>query len=215
MKNEQRRQAMENEIDGYLVATGRPVPMVIVVMLAARNATVVQVSASKFTETGLVYEFVAADSAKREQGDVYDPLTGELLATGRAFQRLGRDMIRAAGKRVRASSAKQDVPRCWPRPRAQAQHRTLTEWKAIQAAAAAAEEHRVVVEDVSFAPAIEQPASTASEYRSRVATADRDVASDSAAYQYLLERDIQEAVGNMSVNELAGAIEQAQKKLEP
>ena len=123
---------MENEINGYLTATGRPVPTVIVEMLAARNATVVQVSASKYTDTGLVYDFKAADSAKREQGDIYDPLTGEMLATGRAFQRLGRDMIRAAGKRVRASSAKQDVPRRAPRPRAQVQHRTLAEWKAIQ-----------------------------------------------------------------------------------
>ena len=70
--------------------------------LSAKNATVARIVVSKTTDwnKGQDYVFEAADSAKREQGDRYDPEAGELLAMGRAFQRLGREMVSQGNKRV-------------------------------------------------------------------------------------------------------------------
>lgn len=110
-------------------------PSVSISVLSARNATVAKVVVAKTTNwaEGPDYTFEAADSAKREQGDVYSPQTGELMALGRALQRAGRAMTREAGRQVRAAVAEQAKLREQnSKPRAQVSHRTLAEWEQIQ-----------------------------------------------------------------------------------
>ena len=117
-----------------------PKPVVNIDVLGAKNATVARVTLAKhkdWTAAGTVFKFEAAESAKREQGDVSDPLTGELLALGRAFQRLSRDLFREGHKRVR--KAAEEKAAAEEAAEAKARHlpvevhrRTREEWEAIQ-----------------------------------------------------------------------------------
>jgi hypothetical protein len=84
--------------------------------LQSKNATVVEVSFGRYSygASGYDYYFAAADSSKREQGDVFDPVTGELIAAARALTRIARQMESTARKRVKAAEkakAAQDVER--------------------------------------------------------------------------------------------------------
>jgi hypothetical protein len=110
-------------------------PTAAVQTLSAKNATVAKVVVSKTTDytRGPDYQFEAGDSAKREQGDVYDPQTGELLAMGRAFQKLGRAMTSEGNKRVQASVAEQAALRARrEQPKQPVHRRTREEWEALQ-----------------------------------------------------------------------------------
>ena len=127
------------------VAAYPPVPYapkasVNVEVLGAKNATVAKVTLSRhadWTAGSEVYRFEAAEASKREQGDVSDAEIGELLALGRAFQRLSRDLFREGHKRVRkASEARAAAEEA---AEAKARHlpvevhrRTREEWEAIQ-----------------------------------------------------------------------------------
>ena len=109
-------------------------------VLGAKNATVAKVTLSRhadWTASSEVYRFEAAEASKREQGDVSDSEIGELLALGRAFQRLSRDLFREGHKRVRkASEARAAAEEA---AEAKARHlpvevhrRTREEWEEIQ-----------------------------------------------------------------------------------
>ena len=90
-----------------------PAPSVTVSVLGSKNSTVARAVVTKLTKdwTGQEYGFEAAESSKREKGDVFDPVTGELLALSRAFQRLSRDLASEANKRVKASTEAQQKAR--------------------------------------------------------------------------------------------------------
>jgi hypothetical protein len=117
-----------------------PVPVVAVHVLGAKNATVAKVTVSKYRYDGQggreEYKFTAAESSKREQGDVFDAETGELLALARAFQRLSRDLASEANKRVKASTEAQEAARkAAEEKRAKTgtpAGRTKEEWEAMQ-----------------------------------------------------------------------------------
>lgn len=109
-------------------------PSVHIQTLGSKNSTVGKVSVTAVTgwNSAPDYQFEVAESAKREQGDKYDPVTGELIALGRAFQKLGRRMVSEGSKRVQALAderAHEQVKRSRP----QTYHRTREEWEAIQA----------------------------------------------------------------------------------
>lgn len=108
-------------------------PNVSVQTLGSKNATVAKVLVSKPTPDwqGQVYSYEASESAKREQGDRYDPETGELIAMGRAFQRLGRQMIRDGNRRVQELIAEQELAQV-RKSKPQSYHRTREEWEQIQ-----------------------------------------------------------------------------------
>ncbi len=116
------------------------VPSVSVSVLGSKNATVAKVRLAKPTADWMVqeYQFEVAESSKREQGDVFDPVTGELLALGRAFQRLSRQLFSEAGKRVRESVAEQERLEAERERKAEAakkpvKRRTKEEWEAMRA----------------------------------------------------------------------------------
>lgn len=77
-------------------------PRASVQVLRDKNATVANVTVSQVTDytKGPDYTFETSGSTKREQGDRYDPQTGDLLAIGRAMRNAGNEMIREANKRV-------------------------------------------------------------------------------------------------------------------
>lgn len=112
--------------------------------LQDKNATVAKVSVRKqdwSNEHGLsaTYAFEATGSAKREQGDRFDPVTGELLALARAYERLSRQVQAEAAKRVNRLTYEQDqadraklMKRLTsPKP---VHRRTREEWEAMQKA---------------------------------------------------------------------------------
>lgn len=117
-----------------------PKAQVNVEVLGAKNATVAKLTLSRhadWTATSEVYRFEAAEASKREQGDVSDAEIGELLALGRAFQRLSRDLFREGHKRVRkateARAAAEEAARVKKMmPPKVVQHRPLEEWEKIQ-----------------------------------------------------------------------------------
>jgi hypothetical protein len=107
--------------------------------LSAKNATVAKVSVRKITDwnKGSDYEFAAADSSKREQGDRYDERAGELMALGRAYIRLGRDLLSAGSKRTQEVLAAQAaeleaLEEKRNAPRRPVHRRTREEWEHIQ-----------------------------------------------------------------------------------
>lgn len=111
--------------------------------LSAKNATVARVSVRKITDwnKGPDYEFAAADSSKREQGDRYDERAGELLALGRAYARLGRELVSAGNKRtqevLRAQAAElAAVEEKRNAPKQPVHRRTREEWVEMQRSAA-------------------------------------------------------------------------------
>lgn len=77
-------------------------PRASVSVLRDKNATVANVTVSQVTDytKGPDYTFETSGSTKREQGDRYDPQTGDLMAIGRALRNAGNEMIREANKRV-------------------------------------------------------------------------------------------------------------------
>jgi hypothetical protein len=118
-----------------------PGPGLTIQVLGAKNATVAKVQLTKPTEdwSGQQYRFEVAESAKREQGDVFDPETGEKLALARAFQRLSRDLFSDAAQRVRDSVAEQERQEAERERRREAarkpvKRRTREEWEAMQRA---------------------------------------------------------------------------------
>lgn len=118
-------------------------PVVSVQSLSAKNATVAKVAVTKnpYEVAGPTYKFEAADSAKREQGDRYDPVAGELLSLGRAFQDLGQQMVSAGNERVSNVVEQQleERRRALQRRLAKAEpprRRTREEWEAMQEARA-------------------------------------------------------------------------------
>jgi hypothetical protein len=120
-------------------------PQVIVQALQAKNASVAKVTVVKNDWNKLgwepEYKFEVSESAKREQGDVYDPLTGELMSQGRAFQRLGREMVNEANKRVKADvQARAEAEARKNQPKRPVHRRTREEWEAIQIQRARREE---------------------------------------------------------------------------
>lgn len=117
-----------------------PKAQVNVEVLGAKNATVAKLTLSRhadWTASSEVYRFEAAEASKREQGDVSDAEIGELLALGRAFQRLSRDLFREGHKRVRKASEARAAAEVAARakrlgPPKVVQHRPLEEWEKIQ-----------------------------------------------------------------------------------
>ena len=107
--------------------------------LGSKNATVARVTLTRPGEdcwSAPVYQFEASESAKREQGDKYDPQTGELLALSRAFTRLGRQMASEANKRVQAMVDEKNqasLNRLMKAHKAPVHRRTREEWEQIQA----------------------------------------------------------------------------------
>ncbi len=119
-----------------------PVPVVTLSVLGAKNATVAKAHLSKYRWDGqggeMLYEFTAADSSKREQGDQYDAETGELLALARTLQRLSRDLFSEADKRVKAAALEQERLEAERERKAEeakkpVKRRTREEWEALQA----------------------------------------------------------------------------------
>ncbi len=118
-----------------------PSPPVHIQLLGSNTATVVhaQLIRPRDDWSGEKYRFEAAESAKREQGDVYDPETGEKLALARALQRLSRDLFSDVAKRVRESVAEQERLTAEAEKRREAaktpvKRRTREEWEAMQSA---------------------------------------------------------------------------------
>lgn len=118
-----------------------PGPAVQIQVLGSKNATVAKVKLSKTRWGGgppeVQYEFEVAEAAKREQGDVSDPRTGEVLALARAFQRLSRELFTEGNRRVKASSeaqAQADRAAILRREavRRPVRRRTKEEWDAMQ-----------------------------------------------------------------------------------
>lgn len=112
-------------------------PLISVQILGSKNATVAKATLHKPTAdwTGQEYSFEAADSAKREQGDKYDPLTGELLAVSRALSRLARQVAHQANERIQEGvmAHHQELLDKMHKPsKGQVKHRTLAEWQEIQ-----------------------------------------------------------------------------------
>jgi hypothetical protein len=72
-------------------------------ILQDRNATVAKVSVDQTSSfdfgTPPDFSFIATGSSKREQGDRFNPRTGELLALSRAYLNLSRQLY-AAGKEL-------------------------------------------------------------------------------------------------------------------
>jgi hypothetical protein len=115
-------------------------PTVFVQTLQAKNASVANVTVSKpgdSWENPARWEFKSDGSAKREQGDRFDPETGEMLAVGRALVEAGEKMVREANKRVQASIEQQAAERQRAVERRNnktrpVRHRTLAEWEAVK-----------------------------------------------------------------------------------
>ncbi len=119
-----------------------PVPVISLNVLGAKNATVAKAVLSKYRWDGISgsmdYQYEAAESSKREQGDVYDQETGEMLALARVLQRISRDLFSEAGKRVKESTEKQEALRKAAElkkasPPRSVKGRTREEWERIQA----------------------------------------------------------------------------------
>jgi hypothetical protein len=114
-------------------------PRASVSVLRDKNATVANVSVSQMTDynKGHDYLFEASGSTKREQGDRYDPQTGDLMAIGRALRNAGNDMITEANKRVSQIVADQAEERRRAAERREnktkpVQRRTREEWERVQ-----------------------------------------------------------------------------------
>lgn len=75
-----------------------------VLVLADRFATVAEATMVDEIEGGV---FVATGSAKKERGDVYDPVIDVDLAVGRAMVELGEQMIHGGKRAVRAAMEEQ------------------------------------------------------------------------------------------------------------
>lgn len=117
-----------------------PKPFLNVEVLGSKNSTVAKVTLARHADWNAgstVYRFEAADSSKREQGDVFDPVTGEMLALGRALQRISRELFSEANKRVKVSTEAQLKARQAAYDKARAakkpvHRRTKEEWDEIQ-----------------------------------------------------------------------------------
>jgi hypothetical protein len=109
-------------------------------VLGSKNSTVARAVVTKPTKdwSGQEYVFEAAESSKREQGDVFDPVTGELLALARVFQRLSRQLFSEGSKRVKVSTEAQEAALIEAGRKKHAavtpvKRRTREEWEAMQA----------------------------------------------------------------------------------
>lgn len=102
--------------------------------LQDKNASVAWVSISRNGwDLPPDYAFEASGSAKREQGDRYDPVTGELLALARAFKRLARELESEGNKRVRAMAEQAATDRARVnKPKQPVVRRTREEWLRMQ-----------------------------------------------------------------------------------
>lgn len=122
-----------------------PTPVATVRLLQDKNASVARVDLSKLNWTdndgyhppATEYSFVASGSTKREQGDRFDPRTGEMLALGRAFQRLSRQLLAEGNRRVREMTKIQqqeaeDRVAKKERVAKPVHRRTREEWEALQ-----------------------------------------------------------------------------------
>ena len=115
-----------------------PAPSVTISVLGSKNSTVARAVVTKLTKdwSGQEYVFEAAESSKREQGDVFDPVTGELLALARTFQRLSRQLFSEGSRRVKASTEAQEAARKASEEKRSKTGtptgRTKEEWDAIQ-----------------------------------------------------------------------------------
>lgn len=88
-----------------------PRPMSTVTTLLDKNASVAHVQVNKHSNeygAGPRYNFKVSGSSKREQGDVYDEDTGEILALAKAFQKLSQEMFSEASRRVEALADEQE-----------------------------------------------------------------------------------------------------------
>jgi uncharacterized protein (DUF3084 family) len=113
-------------------------PMLSASALQDKNASVAKVSVTKITDysKGADYAFEATGSAKREQGDVYDPLTGEMLAMSRALQSAARQLQSEANKRVAKAmedkaAAEKAAAEAKERAKTPPKKRTKAEWEAM------------------------------------------------------------------------------------
>lgn len=87
-----------------VVPNNAPPPSLSVQVLQDKNASVAKVVLNRLAGynygDGNVYNYEVTGSAKREQGDRYDPVTGEKLALARTFQELADELRRDANKAV-------------------------------------------------------------------------------------------------------------------
>jgi hypothetical protein len=120
-------------------AAFREPPRASVQVLRDKNATVANVTVSQVTDytKGPDYTFETSGSTKREQGDRYDPQTGDLMAIGRALRNAGNEMIREANKRVQDLVAEQAEVRRRSAERREnkgkpVNRRTKAQWETIQ-----------------------------------------------------------------------------------
>ena len=114
-------------------------PRASVQVLRDKNATVANVTVSQMTDytRGPDYTFETSGSTKREQGDRYDPQTGDLMAIGRALRNAGNQMITEANRRVREITEDQAEERRRAAERREnkskpPKRRTRAEWEAMQ-----------------------------------------------------------------------------------
>lgn len=114
-------------------------PRASVQVLRDKNATVANVTVSQMTDytRGPDYTFETSGSTKREQGDRYDPQTGDLMAIGRALRNAGNEMITEANRRVQeiVEDQAEERRRALQRRLAKAEppkRRTREEWERIQ-----------------------------------------------------------------------------------
>jgi len=121
-------------------------PRASVSVLRDKNATVANVTVSQMTDysRGPDYTFEASGSTKREQGDRYDPQTGDLMAIGRALRSAGNAMISEANHRVQEIIADQAQERRRAAERREnkgkpVNRRTREEWEALQRRSQAAQ----------------------------------------------------------------------------
>lgn len=125
-------------------------PRASVQVLRDKNATVANVTVSQMTDytRGPDYTFETSGSTKREQGDRYDPQTGDLMAIGRALRNAGNEMITEANRRVQAIVEDQAEERRRAAERREnkskpVKRRTRAEWEAMQRAEQQERNHRL------------------------------------------------------------------------
>lgn len=88
-----------------------PRPAASVITLLDKNASVAHAQVNKWSSdfnAPARYNFKVSGSSKREQGDVYDEDTGEILALAKAFQKLSQEMFSEASRRVEVLAAEQE-----------------------------------------------------------------------------------------------------------
>lgn len=87
-----------------IVPDHAPAANVSVQVLQDKNASVAKVTLRRDNSwdygDGRAYDYTVTGSAKREQGDRYDPVTGEKLALARTFQELADKLRRDANQAV-------------------------------------------------------------------------------------------------------------------